>query len=91
MSKLIRTTKTDRLMRTYYPSGGTPILCAMLGLEPEQVRNYAYRLGIKTRHRGGKPFARGHDSRRGTCRPFARQDAHPFVKVPVPENVGGES
>ena len=75
---LVRTTKTDRLMRTYYPSGGTPILCAMLNLKPQQVRDYAWRLGIKTRHRGGKPFQRGFDARRKTPIPMRRttNDSH---------------
>lgn len=73
MTTLVRTTKTDRLMRTYYPACGSQILCEMLGLKPQQVRDYAWRLGIKTRNRGGKPFQCGHDHRRKIPVPMKRK------------------
>lgn len=62
----------DKLVRRYYPACGAPLVAEMLGIEPWQVRYYASKIGVKTNHRGGKPFE-SVDSRRGPGKKFTKQ------------------
>lgn len=67
----------DKLVRKYYPACGAPIVAEMLGLEKHQVRQYASKIGVKTRNRGGKMFRPGHDDRRGPGRKMRKSAAAP--------------
>jgi len=62
----------DKYLRKYYPACGAKIVADALGITPKQVIDYAHKIGVKTRHRGGKPFQPGADARRKIPQGFVK-------------------
>jgi len=60
----------DALLRREYAKRGAVWCAERLGLSNLQVQWRANYIGLRTKAARGRPFAKGHDPRRGAGRPF---------------------